>query len=58
MPIAEGVGMSLLRKHDGGGTTFLIQMAKGSRAPRHDHAGGEETYILRGRLRICARVDA
>jgi quercetin dioxygenase-like cupin family protein len=57
-PIAEGVELSLLRKHDGAGATFLIRMARGARAPRHDHAGGEETYVLRGRLRICGRVDA
>jgi quercetin dioxygenase-like cupin family protein len=58
LPISDGVEISFLRRHEGAGATFLIRMAKGARAPRHDHAGGEETYLLRGRLRICARLDA
>jgi quercetin dioxygenase-like cupin family protein len=54
--IAPGVEISVLRRHAGTGMTFLIRMAKGARAPRHDHPGGEETYVLSGTLRICART--
>ena len=56
--IAEGVEMGVLRRHEGQGMTFLIRMQPGSRAPRHNHPGGEETYMLEGRLRICERVSA
>jgi quercetin dioxygenase-like cupin family protein len=53
--IAEGVEMQVLRRHDDRGLTFLIQMQHGARAPRHDHPGGEETYLVRGCLKVCAR---
>jgi quercetin dioxygenase-like cupin family protein len=33
-------------------------MSNGARAERHEHPGGEETYILRGGLRVDRRVDA
>jgi quercetin dioxygenase-like cupin family protein len=56
--IAEGVALSMLRKHPEGGLTFLVRMQKGALAPRHEHPGGEETYLLEGRLRIQGRVDA
>lgn len=56
--IAPGVEMSVLRAHDGGGSTFLIRMQRGARAPLHDHPGGEETYILSGTLRIQHRRSA
>jgi quercetin dioxygenase-like cupin family protein len=54
--IAPGVEIAVLRRHASNGMTFLIRMAKGARAPRHDHPGGEETYVLSGTLRICART--
>lgn len=56
--IAEGVEMCVLRRSSDGAMTFLIRMAKGARAPHHDHPGGEETYIVEGRLRIANRADA
>jgi quercetin dioxygenase-like cupin family protein len=55
--IAPGVELSLLRLHEEGGMTFLIRMVKGARAPLHDHPGGEETYMLSGRLRIENRTS-
>ena len=56
-PIASEVGISILRRHPEQGTTFLIRMRKGARAPRHDHAGGEETFVIEGTLRICDCVN-
>jgi quercetin dioxygenase-like cupin family protein len=56
--ISEGVAMRVLRRHPDKGTTFLIRMQKGARAMLHDHPGGEETYMLEGRLRIQGRTDA
>jgi quercetin dioxygenase-like cupin family protein len=59
LAIATGVEMQILRRHeDDRGLTFLIRMQKGSRAPRHDHPGGEETYVAEGRLRVDGRRDA
>ena len=55
---SPGVELSVLRRHEDGGLTFLIRMEKGARAERHGHPGGEETYLLAGRLRIDRRVDA
>jgi quercetin dioxygenase-like cupin family protein len=58
IPIADGVELRVLRRHDGPGTTSLVRMQRGAIAPLHDHPGGEETYMLEGRLRINDRVDA
>lgn len=55
---SPGVELCLLRTHADGGLTFLIRMQKGARAERHGHPGGEETYVLSGKLRIDRRVDA
>lgn len=55
---SPGVELSVLRAHPDGGLTFLIRMQKGARAERHGHPGGEETYILSGKLRIDRRVSA
>jgi len=55
---APGVELGILRQHDAAGMTFFVRMAKGSRAPLHDQPGGEETYMIRGRLRIGQRRDA
>jgi quercetin dioxygenase-like cupin family protein len=32
-------------------------MKKGARAERHDHSGGEESYVISGSLRVDRRVD-
>ncbi|AKU94777.1 hypothetical protein AKJ09_01441 [Labilithrix luteola] len=50
--------LSVLRAHPDGGLTFLVRMREGARAERHGHPGGEETYVLTGKLRIDRRVDA
>ena len=57
-PIANGTEMRILRQHEGRGMTFLIRMQPGAVAPRHDHPGGEETYLLEGCLRIAHRRSA
>jgi quercetin dioxygenase-like cupin family protein len=54
---SPGVGLCVLRVHPDGGMTFLVRMEKGARAERHGHPGGEEAYILSGKLRIDRRVD-
>lgn len=58
MPRSPGVEICVLRVHAEGGLTFLVRMQKGARAERHGHPGGEETYIVSGRLRVDRRVDA
>ena len=58
VPRSPGVELCLLRAHPDGGLTFLIRMRAGARAERHGHPGGEETYVLSGKLRIDRRVDA
>ena len=55
---SPGVEMCVLRVHPGGGLTFLIRMLAGARAERHGHPGGEEMYVLSGKLLIDQRVDA
>ena len=55
---SPGVEICLLRAHGDGGLTFLVRMAKGARAERHGHPGGEETYLLSGKLRIDRRLGA
>lgn len=54
---SAGVELSILRVHAQGGLTFLVRMARGSRAQRHGHPGGEETYMLSGRVRFEHRLD-
>ncbi|WP_434044090.1 MULTISPECIES: cupin domain-containing protein [Sorangium] len=56
--VAPGVQFSFLRRHGGGGggMTVLVRMEKGARARRHDHPGGEETYLVSGKLRVGERV--
>ena len=53
-----GVEICVLRTHTDGGLTFLVRMEKGGRAERHGHPGGEETYVLSGKLRIDRRIGA
>jgi quercetin dioxygenase-like cupin family protein len=55
---SPGVEICVLRIHPDGGLTFLVRMAKGGRAERHGHPGGEETYVLSGKLRIDRRIGA
>lgn len=51
--VAPGVELAVLRRHDRGGATLLFRMARGAHAPLHDHPGGEETYLVSGKLRIA-----
>ena len=53
--VAPGVELCMLRQHPDRGATFLIRMAAGAHAPLHDHPGGEETYLISGKLRIGTR---
>lgn len=50
--ISPGVETCHLRSHDNHGLTLLFRMAAGADAPLHHHPGGEETYIVSGKLRI------
>ncbi|WP_438025413.1 cupin domain-containing protein [Sorangium sp. So ce233] len=55
--VAPGVQFSFLRRHGGGpGLTVLVRMEKGARARPHNHPGGEETYLVSGKLRVGERV--
>jgi quercetin dioxygenase-like cupin family protein len=64
--LSPGVELCVLRAHRGApeatgspvaaGSTVLFRMAKGAHAPRHDHPGGEETYLVSGKLRVGERV--
>jgi len=55
--VAPGVQFCFLRRHGGGkGLTVLVRMEKGAHAQLHDHPGGEETYLVSGKLRIGSRV--
>src|SRR5687768_3245570 len=60
--VAPGVQFCFLRRHPGGeggpGVTLLIRMAKGAHARHHGHPGGEETYLVSGKLRIGTKVLA
>ena len=55
---SPGVSIAVLRRHADGGITFLVRMREGARAERHDHPGGEETYLLTGKLRVDRRIAA
>ena len=55
---SPGVEMCVLRAHPEGGVTCLVRMQKGARAERHGHPGGEETFVLTGKLLIDQRADA
>jgi len=58
VPRSPGVELCLLRQHPDRGLTFVLRMSRGARAERHAHPGGEDTYVLSGRLRIDRRVAA
>src|SRR3954470_2627719 len=51
--VAPGVEMAVLRRHPDRGATLMFRMAAGAHAPHHDHPGGEETYLVSGKLRIA-----
>jgi quercetin dioxygenase-like cupin family protein len=55
---APGVEVCVLRAHREGGLTFCVRMHKGARAERHGHPGGEEMYVVSGRVRVDYRAYA
>ena len=55
---SPGVALRILRRDAAGGMTFMVRMKAGAHAPLHGHPGGEETYLLEGRLKVCHRVDS
>jgi quercetin dioxygenase-like cupin family protein len=52
---SPGIDLRVLLQNAEGGGTALIRFAPGSRALTHDHPGGEELYVLRGRIRVGER---
>ncbi len=58
--VAPGVEFCFLRRHDGpsAGLTLLVRMAKGAHARHHGHPGGEEVYLVSGKLRVGSRLLA
>jgi anti-sigma factor ChrR (cupin superfamily) len=52
---APGVRTKNLSKDPARGTmTFLLELAPASILPAHNHAGGEDSYVIRGSCRIGA----
>ena len=47
-----GIERSLFRNNDTGGRSSVVQLARGSRFPRHAHEGTEEVVVLAGTVRI------
>lgn len=50
--MGPGLEVADLRSAEDGTSTMFVRMAAGSHAPWHDHAGGEETYLISGSLRV------
>jgi quercetin dioxygenase-like cupin family protein len=48
----EGSEIALLRGHASGGVTTLTRFFKGARGQYHSHPGGEELFVISGRLRV------
>ncbi len=51
----NGLSFSLLRSDESGWTTLLLRFAAGARGALHDHPGGEELYVVSGRIRVGDR---
>ncbi|MHC4840333.1 MAG: cupin domain-containing protein [Planctomycetota bacterium] len=47
---APGVRFKVLRKHDNGGISLLLQFDAGASYHGHRHPAGEEYYVLEGTL--------
>ncbi|MEZ4373147.1 MAG: cupin domain-containing protein [Polyangiaceae bacterium] len=54
--VAPGVEFCHLRRHADAGLTLLVRMQQGAHARLHEHAGGEETYLISGKLRVGAHL--
>jgi quercetin dioxygenase-like cupin family protein len=48
----EGSEIALLRNHESGGVTTLTRFFRGARGHYHIHPGGEELFVISGRLRV------
>jgi quercetin dioxygenase-like cupin family protein len=50
----QGHGLSLapLRAEANGAGTALLRFDRGARAPEHRHPGGEDLFVISGRLRV------
>lgn len=53
IPIGDGVRLSYLRRYRDE-YSILLEMDAGGRLPEHDHAGGEEIFVLEGSVRLGA----
>jgi quercetin dioxygenase-like cupin family protein len=51
---SPGIDLRVLQQTARGGTA-VIRFQPGARARTHDHPGGEEIYVIRGRIRIGER---
>jgi len=55
MEVAPGARLKRLNKDAARGTvTSLLELAPHALVPAHDHAGGEDSYVIRGSCRIGA----
>jgi quercetin dioxygenase-like cupin family protein len=52
VPWDEGAEVSLLRRHESGGVTTITRFQAGASGRWHSHPGGEELYVISGRLRV------
>jgi quercetin dioxygenase-like cupin family protein len=48
----EGVDICIMRTNEECGATVLMRVAGGSGFPAHSHKGGEELYVLSGRVLV------
>jgi len=48
----KGLDYAGLRPHPNGGATILLRFAKGAQGPNHRHPGGEEAFVVSGKITI------
>lgn len=51
-PVGDGVALAPLRVHGDGAGAAIIRFEDGAVSPRHLHPGGEDLYVISGRLRV------
>lgn len=56
MDVGGGVFLAPLRAEDGGAGTAYLRFEPGAVSGTHVHPGGEDLYVIRGRLRVGDRV--
>jgi quercetin dioxygenase-like cupin family protein len=54
--VSPGVQFCFLRTHADTGVTALVRLEAGARVPLHEHPGGEETYMISGKLTLGDRT--